>query len=665
MNLIPFISPGAWRTACATMSSVVLIGSAGAELKLPAILSSGMVLQQQASVPIWGTAEPGQSVMVIAHFGDAPGIEATVRADDAGYWRVDLSTPKAGGAPGTIHISAGAETLELDDVVTGEVWLCSGQSNMEWRVSQSIEAARMSTELAPEETALEPSGIRHFTVERAIALDPAEDCTGQWVEAAGNDALNCSAAAYYFARRLQEELDVPVGLIVSSWGGTTAQVWTSAEVVSTFPDHARTLTNLRARSGQADLTAAELDAYWNEVDDSAFFARRFKSPEFDDSHWSTAAQPASFTSVGLDSFDGVVWYRTDVDVPANWAGSDLVLELPPIDDHDETFWNGQRIGSLLKPNAWNMPRRYTVPASAVTAGKASLVVRALDTGGGGGFGAGQMRLVNGEEWIDLAGDWRYRKGVSAKNAGRPPMPPSVNNRTPSALYNAMIAPLIPYRIQGFLWYQGESNRTRAKEYGALFPAMIVDWRTRWNDLELPFYFVQIAPYNYGEAEAGPHLIADLRQAQANATRLPSTGMVLTADIGNPRDIHPKNKWEVGRRLALFALRDVYGMEGLEPDGPTARSAMVDGDKMTLAFDHVSGSLSGKAESLDHFELKGTGGDFRPASASISKDGQSIVLQASGIAKPTAARYLWNDTAQSSVAGGTGLPMAPFQIKSSQ
>ncbi|QDV09899.1 hypothetical protein Poly30_54600 [Planctomycetes bacterium Poly30] len=644
---------------------MTLIGFAGAELKLPAVLSSGMVLQQEASVPIWGRANPGETVTVTANWGEATGkppTEVNVQADADGHWMVKISTPKAEGNEFQVRVSTGPETVELENVVLGEVWLCSGQSNMEWRISDSMDAARQSPDLSAEDISLEPSRIRHFTVSRAYALEPAEDCGGRWLDASGENALPCSAVGYFFARAIQQELDVPIGLVISSWGGTTAQVWTSAEVVSAFPDHAKALEEIRARGGEATLSETEIDAFWNGVDEAAFFESRFKSPDFDDGHWDTTSVPTSYDDLGLSGFDGVVWFRTVVDVPPSWAGSDLVLELPPIDDHDETFWNGERIGSKLERGAWSTPRRYGVPAESVKGGAASLTIRALDTGGQGGFGAGAAKLSRGDEWIDLAGEWRYRRGVPSASAGRPPAPPQVDHRLPSALYNAMLAPLIPYAVRGVLWYQGESNRSSADEYRSLFPAMIVDWRTRWDDLALPFYFVQIAPYRYGEGPEGEDATARLREAQAMATRLPATGMALTADVGNPRDIHPKNKWEVGRRLALFALHDLYGHPEIEPDGPTLRSATLAGDRLVLDFDHVAGGLQKTGPALEHFELQAADGTFVPAVAEITGEGRTITLRAEGVGEPKAARYLWSDAAESSVRGGTGLPMAPFRTR---
>ncbi len=649
------------RSLWGLLGVLVLSGAANAELSVPAVLSGGMVLQQQDSVPVWGNAEPGQRVQVFAQWSDGSAAEAEGMAATDGRWSVQLSTPKASKEPAAITIRAGDETIEIQDVLVGEVWLGSGQSNMEWELSKIIEAARERGELSPERTSLEPAHIRHFTVPRTRATEPQFQGGGKWVDATGEDALSCSATAYFFAQRLSQDLDVPVGLIVSSWGGTPAESWVSEDVVAAFPDHARKLAEVRAGAGMKDVSPAQIDEFWDAADDEAFFARRFKGADFDDSHWDRAAVPTNFGALGLESFNGVVWFRTEVDVPPSWEGQELKLQLPPLDDVDETLWNGQRVGSEIGAGSWSVKRNYTVPAESVVAGRASLTIRILDTGGRGGFGAGEMRLVKGDEWIDLAGEWRYRQGVTAKQAGTPPRPPQLTAHTPSALFNAMISPLLPYGIRGVIWYQGESNRSRPEEYRHLFPGLIMNWRAQWKNLELPFYFVQIAPFDYDDGPEGSDSVARLRQAQAIAANLPMTGMALTADIGNPKDIHPKNKWEVGRRLALFALRDLYGQDELEPNGPTFREARADGEALILSFDHVAGRLWPSTDSmvLEHFELRGASGAFVPAAAEISEDGQSIRVTAPGISTPVEARYLWSDAAQSSVYGGAGLPLAPF------
>ena len=273
-----------------------------------------------------------------------------------------------------------------------------------------------------------------------------------------------------------------------------------------------------------------------------------------------------------------------------------------------------------------------------------------------------LRATCGDQVLDLSGPWRVRKGPIAGRLPDAPMPVGVNQHTPAALFNGMIAPLVPYGIRGFTWYQGESNRYRAEEYRTLFPAMIVDWRTRWNDLELPFYFVQLAPYDYGKGDAGGKT-AIVREAQADVVNgLVRTGMALTADVGNPRDIHPIDKWTVGERLARLALRDLYGQPDVIAEGPTLRGVTANGAALRVDFDHVAGGLSMIGDALAHFEVAGVDGHFVAAEAAITDDGRAVVLRAAGVALPTRARYLWDDAAEATLMGGAGLPAAPFRSR---
>ncbi|MEM1448973.1 MAG: sialate O-acetylesterase [Planctomycetota bacterium] len=632
---------------------------ARAELRLPSVVSDGMVLQREAEVPLWGWADAGATVLVLPSWLDAP-VRATAGED--GRWMARVATPAAGG-PHQITVTEGAETLTVEDILIGEVWLCSGQSNMEWELYKTIEAAREAGTLPEATTSLARPSIRFFDVPRTFAGTPADDVTARWAAAEGEAALSCSAVAYYFGCRLRDELQVPIGLVVSSWGGTTAQAWTGTETVSQFPDHARSLE--RVRSADPSEQAERVRAFWSAVDDKAWWTRRFSAEAFDDAGWDVHVQPASFEEGPVGPHDGVVWFRRTIDVPAEWAGKDVELAMPPIDDADETFWNGASVGTTVEPGGWSKPRRYVVPGANVIAGPTTIAIRVVDTGGPGGFGgdgSAGLRATCDDAMIDLSGEWRVRKGSSASSLPPLPMPVAVDHRTPAGLFNGMIAPLVPYSVRGVIWYQGESNRSRAEEYRALFPAMIVDWRSRWEDLGLPFYFVQLAPYEYGRSDVGGKT-AIVREAQADVvTGLPATGMALTADIGNPRDIHPVNKWDVGDRLARLAFRDLYGMPDVVAEGPTFKSAEREGEALRVRFDHVGGGLAVRGDGLAHFEIAAATGDYVPATATIADDGESVLLRADGVSAPTRARYLWDDAAEATLMGDAGLPAAPFRSR---
>lgn len=645
------------------LALLLLTPAAAAQLRLPTVFSDGMVLQREATAPVWGWAEPGQEVSVRGSWDGAVAARAT--ADTEGRWRATLSTPAAGG-PFRLEVRAGDQAADVEDVLVGEVWLCSGQSNMEWTLDLILPAARRSVGLDERTTGLDRPEVRFFDIPQTTAEAPRDDCDARWWAASGNDALRCSAVAYFFACELQDRLQVPIGLVVSAWGGTRAEAWTSEEVVSRFPHHAASLERIRS-ADPADFARAT-QAYWKGIDGGRFWTRRFPSPDFDDSDWEVQALPAHFESGPVGNHDGIVWYRRALEVPAAWDAQELELTMSPIDDMDETFWNGVSIASTLEPGSHATVRRYRVPAHLVTSGPAVLAVRAVDTGGPGGFaprtdpqGRPPIRLSFGAEDLDLGGEWRVRRGAPVQ--ALPPRPAKVgtNSNTPAALYNGMIAPILTYGVRGAIWYQGESNRYRADEYRTLFPAMITDWRERWGDLELPFYFVQLAPFRYGGDVDDS--TARVREAQAlAATDLPATGMALTADIGNARDIHPVNKWTVGERLARFAFRDLYGFPDVVADGPTLRRAVPSGAELVLEFDHVHGRLEAIGSTIGEFQVAAEGGEYVAAEARISDDGQRIVLRAAGVAAPVDARYLWSDAGYASVRGGSGLPVAPFRTR---
>ncbi len=650
-----------FATALLSISTAAAAGAA--DLRLPAVFSDGMVLQREAQAPVWGWAAPGQTVSVCGTWKGARA--ARVQAGEDGRWRTSLETPAAGG-PFQIEFTAGEQSAKVDDVLIGEVWLCSGQSNMEWTLDLILPAAQRSAAV-PEKTAkADRPLVRFFDIPKTTAERPMEDCDARWWAASGNDALRCSAVAYFFACELQDRLDIPIGLVVSAWGGTRAEAWTSEEVVGGFPHHAAALK--RVRNADPATHARAVEAFWKRVDDSRFWTKPFRSPAFDDSAWEVQTLPAHFEAGPVGEHDGVVWYRRTVEVPGDWDAQTLELTLSPIDDMDETFWNGFSVASTLSPGSHSKIRRYSIPAHLVSAGAATLSVRAIDTGGPGGFAPGQgdpgrpaMRLSYGGEDLDLTGEWRVRRGAPVQALPSVPALEQTRSSTPAALYNGMIAPILTYGIRGAIWYQGEANRYRAEEYRELFPAMITDWRNRWSDPELPFYFVQLAPYTYGGGDDGKTAL--VREAQALAAQeLAGTGMALTADIGNARDIHPVNKWAVGERLARFALRDLYGEPGVIAEGPRLRRAVSRGGELVLDFDHVHGALEAQGEVIGEFEVAGQDGVYVPAAARISEDGQRVILESEAVTSPVDARYLWNDAGYSQIMGGAGLPMAPFRTR---
>lgn len=631
--------------ACACLAP-----TASADVRLPAIIGSNMVVQAETDAPFWGWADPGETVTLTPSWPGAASVE--VNANDRGEWSCTLPTPAAGG-PYTISVE-GNNTTTLDNVLIGEVWLASGQSNMEWPM-------RLTDNAQAEIAAATDSQIRLFLVTNAIAPGPQDDCEGAWVVCSPETVANFSAVAYFFGRDLRSSLGVPVGLIGAEWGGTPAQSWTSAEGLAPFPEYRAGLELMRVLREEPESLEAQYQealAAW-KAQYASSEQLNWTKPGFDASGWGTIEQPANWSSPDLANFDGTVWCRKTVVIPESWAGRELTLELGPVDDQDETFFNGVSVGEMRGANRWNTPRRYTVPAELVKAGKAVVSVSVLDTGGGGGMHGNpdQMFLApkghSESERLSLAGDWAYRKGASASDIPPQPQKPAMNAHTPSALYNGMIAPVHPYAIRGAIWYQGESNRGAAFGYRDLFPAMIEDWRGKWGEA-FPFYYVQIAPFTYG-GDAGQ--TAELREAQLMALRLPNTGMAVTMDIGNPRDIHPRNKQDVGHRLALWARAKTYGETDIVYSGPLYRDVVASGNQIVVRFDHAVG-LNATGGAIKGFEIAGEDRVWRAAGATI--DGETVILSAYGISKPVAVRYGWDDDDEPNLFNGVGLPASPFR-----
>jgi sialate O-acetylesterase len=611
-----------------------------AQVRLPAIIGEHMVLQQKSDAPIWGWTDAGAEVKVSASWLREP---LVARADAQGAWKVRLRTPEAGG-PHTLTIR-GANEITLKDVMIGEVWICSGQSNMEWPVSASDNAAE-------EIKAADYPKIRLFDVKNTYAATPQQDCTGAWTACAPGSVAGFSAVGYFFGRMIHKELGVPVGLIGSNWGGTVAEAWTSEATLRTIPDFKDGLAFVEKVRKNPELAAPDTRAWWDKLDAAPGKA------DFDDAGWAKMELPARWEQKGLPDFDGIVWFRREIEIPTAWTCLDLKVHLGPLDDMDTAWLNGTLIGGEMKPGAWDKPRIYAAPSNAVKTGRNVLAVRVLDTGQGGGFAGkpDQLKIVSSHGEISMAGQWKYKAGPALKELPRFPPTPAFNQNSPTALYNGMIAPVAPFGIRGALWYQGESNVSRALQYRALFPAMIDDWRRAWDRGDFPFLYVQIAPFIYGNNENPAP--AELREAQMLALRRPNTGMAVTMDIGNPRDIHPKNKQEVGRRLALWALAKTYGKGGLVYSGPIYKSMKKEGSKIRISFDHVGSGLSSKGGAPTHFTIAAADGAFVPAQAAI--DGSTVLVWADAVADPAAVRYAWGSADEPNLFNQEGLPASSFR-----
>jgi len=628
------------------------------DVRLPGILADHMVLQRETESALWGQADPGELVAVKASWGAT----AETQADDEGRWRVALQTPEAGG-PYLIEVKGATKTRRIEDVWIGEVWICSGQSNMEWSVAPGYVGSGIADWEAIVAAADHPT-LRLFDLERAIEPGPVEDCGGEWKPCTPENAPAFSATAYLFGLELQRELHVPIGLVSTNWGGTVAEAWTSREGLAGFPEFNPDLERLGAIAADPEGARTRLEQgwrdWWSALEEKDPLSRdgRWRKARFAlDSSWGTMALPALWEPE-LGNFDGLVWFVREFDLPSGYEGKDLLIELGPIDDMDSTWLNGVKIGGMEEEGRHQTPRGYRAPATLLRPEHNLLAVRALDTGGAGGFGGRpqDMRMgpFDSQARTSLAGEWRYHLGASMGELGNPPSRSWMHPNLPTVLYNGMIAPILPLRFRGVIWYQGESNRGRAAQYRRLFPTLIADWRRAFGQGDFPFYYVQIAPFGYGgdQGEA-----AELREAQTLTLSVPNTGMAVTMDIGDPGDIHPKNKQDVGRRLALWALARDYGRADIDPCGPLLKETRREGAALRLSFEHGEG-LTSHGEPLEHFAVAGSDRVFHPARAVI--EGQTIKVESAEVPEPVAVRFAWGAADITRLWNGAGLPAPSFR-----
>ena len=616
------------------------------------LFTDHVVLQRDVPVPVWGWTEPGQRVK-IAMAGQS--VETT--ADDSGKWMAKLGPYPAGG-PHVLAVT-GPKTAEVKDILVGDVWICSGQSNMEW-------AVKSSNRPAEEIAAANHPRLRLFTVPKKIATEPTVTVDASWEVCSPATVGEFSAVGYFFGRDLQRELNVPIGLIDSTWGGTVAEAWTSAGALDTMKDFKDGVAQIRSEKpepGKPIVPLAEAMAtWWRKNDPGSSDQPTWADAKIDTAAWKTMKLPGHWEQKGLEDFDGIAWFRKEVRVPEAWDGKELILHLGAIDDRDTTFFNGVEVGHRENHLA---ARNYKVPAGLVKAGRNVIAVRVLDTGGNGGFSGQEKDLslaLASEEKADpiaLAGDWTYKVSTPMNNLSTPPEGTAPNPNRITVLYNGMIAPLKPFPIKGAIWYQGESNAGRPAQYRKLLPTMIRDWRSAFEVGEFPFYIVQLANYMDVRKEPVNSSWAELREAQYLTTKaLPNVGVALAIDIGEAKDIHPRNKQEVGRRLALDALATAYGKD-VEYSGPVYKGMEAKGNTVKLTFDHVGGGLVAKGgDKLEGFAIAGEDGKFVWADAVI--EGDAVVVSSPKVEKPVTVRYAWADNPICNLYNQAGLPAVPFR-----
>jgi sialate O-acetylesterase len=637
---------------------------AQADVSLPAVFGSHMVLQRDLPVRVWGNADAGEKVTITF-----AGQTATATTDANGKWSIKLKAMPV-NAKGQAMTIAGKNTVTLDDILVGDVWVCSGQSNMEFSTSSAINAQK---EIAAANFPM----IRLLKVRKDTSPVPLEDCSATWATCSPETVGGFSAVGYFFGRDLQQLLNIPIGLVGTYWGGTPVETWTSQEALSKATKDfdasiAQMQTFMQDKSGAMADYEAKNKAYQaslqkvSDLQDDAKAALAWADPTRDTTDWKPMQCPGKWEKNGYPNMDGILWYRKTIDVPANWAGKDLVLNTGPIDEVDQAFFNGVRFegkGNIRTGDVsfWNQPRHYIVPGKLVKAGKNLIAIRVFDTAGDGGLWGGDVAdmyatLASGrtDEYISLAGEWLTAAEHTVLSRPRSPF----GAGKPGVLFNAMLNPIIGYGIKGAIWYQGEANASRAMQYRTLMPTMIKDWRDRWQQGDFTFLIVSLANYMARKDQPANSSWAELREAQLlTAINDPKTGISMTIDIGEAKDIHPKNKQEVGRRLALQAREIAYG-EKLTAQGPTFKSVKFDGSKAVLTFDSIGKGLVIKGDKLTGFEIVDASGQTVWADALIK--GNTIIVSAPGITKPVAVRYGWADNPACNLYNKDGLPAVPFR-----
>ena len=657
--------------------SVNTSGQNNKSFRLPSLIGDNMVLQQKSIIRVWGYSRPGDKISVIS------GWKAEVKAltDSSGRWQSKLLTPGAGG-PYIITVQNSDTSVIIKNVLIGTVWFCSGQSNMEMTLS-----GWPPVTIYHSKEAIDSSGnyqIRLFTVPRALAAIPSESCGGKWLVSNPSNVRLFSATAYFFGKRLYEQLHIPVGLILASWGGTPLEAWMPASSLKGEKDFESDIRLIQTNAEQIEIFrnwlneqphfTVKSDSGINKWKNLHFNDEQCANTDFNDDKWPVTTLP-QYLEQAVGDFDGVLWYRKKINIPEYTEGKSLNLSLGPIDDMDRVYINGVLVGSTEVEGFWKQNRIYEIPAGLMHKGENTLAIRVLDiTGSGGIYGPPNlMKLTVKNDTtlfsVRLGGDWKFlpvaelinntfylydipSRGFYAANRIR-----NLTPYKPTTLFNSMVNPVLNYKVQGVIWYQGESNVGRAEEYAQLFPLMVKSWRAAWKNDKLPFYAVQIAPYDYSGPSGTES--AELKESQASILKLKRTGLVVTLDLGVASNIHPPYKMEVGNRLAALALSNNFRVN-IPSVGPVFKKMTVQNNILILEFDNIEGGLTMNGNQLKEFEIAGKDGKYLPASAKIVNN--QVIVFSPSVAHPVAVRYCWHNGSVASLYNRAGLPASLFTAK---
>ena len=642
-------------TALVCLSLMICQPAAG-QVKLPQLISNGMVLQRDAAIRIWGWALPGEKIKI--HFNKKT---YKVITGANGKWVTMLPSMQAGG-PFTMDIDA-SKHIRLNDILIGDVWFCSGQSNM------VLPMERVKEKYPDEIAAANYPAIRNFFVSTLADATKLHDDLprGKWMPATSKNVLDFGAAAYFFAKQIYQKYHIPIGLINSSVGGTPIEAWISEDglkqfaryksMISVFTDTAQMNRLVKKRQLSANNLRTKPLV---ETDKGLTGPKPWYDTTYTPEGWHKFWLPGYWADQGVKGLNGAVWFRKEIEVPASMTGKPAKLFMGRIVDADQTYVNGTPVGGITYQYP---PRRYQLPENLLKPGKNIIVVRIVNTAGKGGFVPDKpYYLTAGGQDIDLRGDWLYAVGQvfvpNTRGAG------SGNGMSmqdsPTGLYNTMVAPAINYTIKGIVWYQGETNSDRAKEYGQLLPALITDWRNKWREGDLPFLYVQLPNFmevNYLPSESQ---WAELRESQLKALSVPNTAMAVTIDAGEWNDIHPLDKKDVGGRLALAGEYLAYGDKNVVYSGPTYNSYKIDGNKIILTFNNTGSGLMAKGGGgLHYFAIAGA--DKRYVWANAVIENNQVIVWSPEVTAPVFVRYAWADNPEgANLYNKEGLPASPFE-----
>ncbi len=664
-------------TSMALLAGVFLFAvsdPAVADVTLPAIISDHMVLQRSNHTRVWGKSSPSEKVRLT--LGE---LRSETVADEGGNWKIELDLSQAKEGPMAMVIE-GTNKITVADVLVGEVWLCSGQSNMAYSLNRSTGGAEEIARSANPR-------LRQFTVSYNPISEPQEKCKGNWMVVDPTNAPNFSAVSYYFAKDLQKTMNTPVGIVRSAWAGTAIMSWISGISISGEPELNE--MNEVAKKRVADYPQLKTSyvtdiAAWetrtNRQDRQGDVAA-FAAPDIQDSDWkSVPLHNTKFKAIGLPDA-GVVWLRKRIVLPANPVPGQTPTVSLIIGAFDQTYWNGKWIGGMTEATAPGPSalRVYKIPADAYKEGENVIAIRIYTPTEAASFGSGYLDI--GTTRTQLAGDWLAKAEFELPpltEKGYPELP-GAPGISPSALYNGMIHPIIPYTFAGVVWYQGEQDSGRkGTQYLKMLKTLVSDWRARFG-APLHFSLCQLPNYGKKTSALGSSPWANIREAQRRALEIPGTSLVTLIDLGD-EDVHPPDKKPVGERVAFSALAGVYGKE-IASSGPVYESMKIDGNKAVISFRFADGGLVAKPLPSDYLptysakvkvplvrnspdsELEGfsiCGEDNKWVWAQAKIEGGTVVVSSPAVSKPVAVRYAWADNPTCNLYNGAGLPASPFQ-----